>query len=221
MFSLEAIIFDLFGARDKAEDLFKDISGEGLHERFLKLIAKDLDDNEIALANLLVENTGNPFTCLDRFVPYREATFGTPPFVPGIPERRKFIALIKEANRRKGTKWGYTILFTILGMTSITITEYPPVYGFDSPGTFDDPGRVFDQKCRGCSKYSVALTGYAPLTASLIQSISSIIDYNEPINARLEDVTYNGVSIISSVLPILLQQNGGAILQEDGYFINI
>ena len=48
MFSLQAIIFDLFGARDKAEDLFKDISGEGLHERFLKLIAKDLDDNEIS-----------------------------------------------------------------------------------------------------------------------------------------------------------------------------
>lgn len=221
MFQLKNIIFELFGYRDKAEDLFKDSSGKGLHQRLEELLAEDLDVNEIELANKLVENTANPFTCLPRFVPYREATFGTPAFVSGIPERRKFVALIKEANRRKGTKWGYKILFTILGMTSVTITEFPPVFGFDSPGTFDDPGRVFDQKCRGCSGYSVALLGGLPLSASLIASIASIIDYNEPINARLQDVTYNGISIYSSVAPILLQESGGAILQENGGFINL
>lgn len=212
MFALKEIIFDLFGVRDRRNDLFKNVDGKGLHQRFNELLADDLDANEISLINLLLENTANPFSCFEKYIPYREATFGTPIMSSDIYIRRKIVAYIKEINKLKGTKIGYSMLFTMVGIASTTIVEFPPVFGFDSPGTFDDDSRVFDQKCKGCSNYSIELTGTAPLTNSLLQSIAAIILYNEPLNADLLDVTYNGVLLLSgNKITIIIDNNGDAI----------
>lgn len=214
MWKLKDIIFNFFGPRDKAEDLFKNIDGEGLSQRFNELVAKDLDDNELLLVALLVENTQNPWTCFAQYIPYHESLFGLPIFSTDIYIRRKIVALIKEINRRKGTIWGYTFLFRILGFQTFTLTEAMPVFGFDR-GIFDDTNRRFDQKCAGCSNYSIALTGANQVSQSIINSILAVIKYNQPINARLSDATYNGVSIFAPN-GFLQQENLGYILQENG-----
>jgi hypothetical protein len=195
MFALKPIIFDFFGLRDRTEDKFPDANGKGLHQRFIELMAGDLDDNELSLINLLVENTCNPFTCFERFIPDREGTFGTPIMSPDAYTRRKIIALIKEVNRRKGTKWGYIFLFRMLGFYDAVINEIFPVYGFDSPTTFDDPDRVFDMRCYGCSGYTIDLFGGMVITDAIIQSVNAVIKYNEPINADLVAINYNGVAL--------------------------
>lgn len=190
MFSLKNIIYDLFGYLDKYEDLYKDVDQKGLHQRFNELLAQDLDDNEIMAVNLLVENTQNPFLCLNKFIPYRESSFGMPSFSSDLTLRRKFISFIKEVNRRKGTKSSYEMMFSFVGITAV-LTEIQPTYGFDSAGTFDDSSRVFDQKCKGCSGYELELTASLVLTPELLYTIGRIVAYCEPINARLLNITYN------------------------------
>lgn len=213
-FSLKNIIFDFWGVRDKLNDVNKDVNGRGFNQRFIELLAEDLDANEISLINFLVENTRNPYTCFPRFIPYHENGFGLPVFSTNTYTRRKVVALIRLLNQRKGTKWGYTYLFWILGFTSVTITEYPPFYGFDSPTTFDDPDRVFDQKCRPCSNYSIALTGSASMTNELINTILTAIAYNEPINANLTGITYNGAPLYTTIM-MWIDANGDLIFNND------
>ena len=198
MFKLKEVIFDYFGRRDRINDINKDADNKGLHQRFNELLAGDLDDNELLLINLLVENTRNPFTLLEQFLPYREQEFGMPLFTSNLYTRRKFAAYIRELNRRKGTKLGYELMFQLLGFDSATITPLPPESGFDSPLTFDDIGRVFDQKCKGCSPYIIDLYGSLPITSELIQSVFNVIKYNEPINAGLLAINYNGSTFVST-----------------------
>lgn len=192
MFSLKDIVFNFFGVRDRTDDLFKDGNNRGLNQRFNELLAKDLDDNEIQLINLLVENNCDPYQCLTKFLDLREATFAMPTFTGNEYKRRKIIALISQINKRKGTVYGYTILFYILGFQTVEITEIANIYGFDSPTTFDSPSRRFDMKCHGCLNYTIALTGTMDMNDALYASIMAVIEYNEPIDADLIELTYNG-----------------------------
>jgi len=217
MFKLKDIIFDLFGRRDWVKDIFKNAEGKGLHQRFQELLADDLDDNEIALINNLVENTQNPKICFHKFIPYHEQQFGFPVISSNIEIRRKFMLLKKELNRVKTTKLGYLYMFRILGFADCVIDEIEPVYGFDSPGTFDDPVRVFDQKCKGCSKYIVNLFGTLPITAELVQSILEVIKYNEPIFADLQSITYNGDPLLSGVAITMFVDVNGDLVYTNPY----
>lgn len=195
MFLLKDIIFDLFGFRDRKEDINKDVNNKGLHQRFIELLAEDLDDNELSLINNLIENTLNPNTAFVRFLPNLEYTFGTPAFSSDAVMRRKILTFIARVNPYRGTKLGYILILRLLGFTGANFIENNNSYGFDSPITFDDPIRFFDMKCKGCSSYEIDVLGTLTLTPALIQSIKEIIKYNEPINADLISLKYNGVTI--------------------------
>lgn len=190
---LKDVIYDLFGVRDTVEDLFKDpTTNKGLHQRFIELLAGDLDDNELELIASIVANTQNPRTVFEKFLPYRELTFGVPAFINDEQIRRKVLCFISEINRRKGTFSGYRILLNLLELTDIVITELPIISGFDSPETFDSPVRTFDQKCAACSCYMVSVMGSGLLSAEKLAAIKLMIKYNEPINAKLKLIEYNG-----------------------------
>jgi len=213
MFQLKPIIFSFFGIRDAVEDLFKDTNNKGLHQRFNELLAEDMDDNELDLINNLTENTQNPLTVFEKFLGYRELTFGVPAFDGNEAIRRKVLCFISEVNRRKGTKTGYSILLTILGYTDIVITEFLPISGFDSPVTFDDPNRHFDQRCQNCTKYSIAFDGVGALTVDQFGSILKVIEYNEPINAILESIIYNGAPV--DIISVFVAPNGDLFYNND------
>lgn len=211
-FKLKDIIFDFFGVRDRVNDINKDSDNKGLNQRFNELLAGDLDDNEISLTNNLVENTRDCEINFEKYLPYLEFELGIPIFSNDIETRRKFIKHITYLNNRKGTDLGYILMFQLLGFTSANINYAPPYYGFDSQGTFDDIGRVFDQKCKGCSKYSIELFGTLPITPELIASVFSVIEYNEPINAKLESISYNGSPLVNLYqISITVDANGDLI----------
>jgi len=156
-FKVQTIIWDLFGERANINDKFKNSAGKGLQQRFVELLAKDFDDNEGGLINLMVDHTRDPFTQLQRFIPYHEGIRGVPLISTSIPVRRKLNNFHRRLIQRKGTKSGYEMLLKIIGFATVTINEIVNVSGFDSAVLFDDPVRLFDQRCKSCSDYDVVL----------------------------------------------------------------
>lgn len=217
-FILKNIIFDLFGSRDKQNDVLPDTNGRGLHQRFNELLADDLDNNELYLINMLVENTQHPYYCESAFLPYRENTFGTPIFSQDVYTRRKIINLISKINPRRGTQDGYRLLFNILGFSYTIITELVNQYGFDNPTIgFDDANRVFDNKCGGCSYYKIDLVGSMTVDAAIIQSVLTVIDYNEPINAKLQHINYNGSPLANGIYITFTIDSAGNLIYSNPY----
>lgn len=192
-------IFKYFTKSDKSLDTSKDINDKGTLERYNETIGADIDVLTPFIDNI-IDNLYNPETCFDRYVPYLESMTGfdidngTLYLLPTLDWRRRVLKHIFRYYHIKGTKRGYEVLFTILGMT-MALTEYDNVNSFDSPLTFDDVGRVFDKgRCYACSGYSIDLVG-PTITPELETAILNIIKFNEPINARLVYLKYNSVPI--------------------------
>jgi hypothetical protein len=117
-------------------------------------------------------------------------------FSSEYPMMRKILRFLIGLYKIKGTVNGYKVLFRMIGIDGeITITEYSMNTGFDSSITLDDPIRRLDSYSATCSPYSIVLTGIQPMTDELIAQISSVVVWNEPINAKLISLTYNGSTI--------------------------
>ncbi len=74
-----------------------------------------------------------------------------------------------------------------------TVIEFVDTAGFDSGETFDIGEFDSDTSC--CITYNVRLGSTLTYEASIIRSIESIIEFNEPITAQLREVTLNGIPI--------------------------
>jgi hypothetical protein len=198
MWSFEEGIFNRFyTVFDKRVDNNKDVNGKGTLERFNETIGKDLDENIVPLIENLLEYIYEHETAYDRYVPYMESMFGFKRgnwnlyFTNDLTVRRKVLKYIQPWHNLRGTERLYHILFGMLGLT-LVLVENPAGYGFDSPVTFDDTERRFDSTCPTCSSYTMALTGTVPMTPELLRALESIVEFNEPINAQLISLTYNG-----------------------------
>lgn len=78
----------------------------------------------------------------------------------------------------------------------------------DNP-TFDQEGRTFDSKCNGCGKYVVRLYHPDPITIDLHNTIFRIIEYCEPINAKLMIVFYNDILLMADdSISVWIDENG-------------
>lgn len=194
-----------FTSHDKRTDSNKDVNGKGTLERFTEIVGKDLDENIMPLLDNLLLNIYPHDTAFDRYIPYLESMFGFKYtnwnlyLSSAISMRRNVLAVIHRLHSIRGSYRGYEVCFSMLGMT-IVLTEHPAGYGFDSIVTLDDVNRTFDSNCPTCSDYSLDLTGTITITPAVLQAIASIIEFNEPINARLRSLTYNG-SPISITFP--------------------
>lgn len=192
-----------FTTHDKVTDSYKNNQGKGLLERYNECIGADIDNELKPLIDNLLINILPPATALGRYVPFLESGLGFKRrtnnlyFSQNIQVRREILEVIDKLDGIRGTSTAYDILFAMLGMSSTTITEYPAGYGFDSHVTFDDDDRTFDSMCPSCSDYSIDLTGSLTINQQILDAITSIITYNQPINARLRDITYNGSSLFA------------------------
>lgn len=202
MLSLFNTLFSRFFHRsDKQSDPNKDINGKGTLERYNQIIAKDIDENITPFIENIFDNLVVPFLMLDKYIPDREQSLGNDYlFLSFDPMMRKRI--IKHWHRYvaiRGTIPGYQVLFAMLGITAV-ITEVWDTGGFDSATEFDSDIRpTFDNgRCQPCSPYTIDLTG-PTITPELYQAIWSIIQFNEPINADLESITYNSVPLFPLV----------------------
>lgn len=195
--SYELTIFELFSKYDKRTDTNKDGDGKGTLERYNECIGVSIDEDVKWYMDNMMENIYDPDLCLSRYVVYLESMFGfnqelnTLYLGADIATRRKIVQKFFRWVNIKGTKRAYILQFAMLGL-AVDITEYWPEYGFDSPVTLDDVDRRFDMRCATCSAYSIDITTELELTPAMQRAINSIILFNEPINARIKGVTFNG-----------------------------
>ena len=188
-------IFDLFGIQAKVDDINKDVNDKGFHQRFQELLAGDLDDNELDLINNFVSNIISPYDLQEKYVIYKEYLMGFDlPISADDYFRKKLYPLLYRLYDIKGSIPAYVQFFRLIGFDTCNITESVASEGFDHDTlTFDSDERpVFDSTGSVSGYYNVVLTGSLPLTDQLRQFIFNVIKINEPINAALNAVTYNG-----------------------------
>lgn len=213
MIGLENRIFRLFGPAEKEYDTYRDVNGQGISERYQRLHGQYFDEEIDPYLSAIVENTVDPRTALLKFLPVLEYQLGTPPNLGSSEaQRRKVMQMIVTLYKIKGTARCYEAVFRLLGFDTTVITEYYPESKFDMPPPFDTIGRKFDQKCRTCSQYSLALTGTVIITPELEALVFAAVEFCEPINADLLGITYNGNPV----------GGGGAValnVSQDGYLV--
>jgi hypothetical protein len=191
-------IWKYFGEYYDKYDSYKDINGKGLLQRFNEIIGEDIDNNILPYLDNLYENTLLGDSILEKFLGDLEATIGIYLRFSDLGSLRKnYLKIAFLMYKIKGTKRGYEVLLRWLGFDTVEINEFWEVGGFDSPLNLDDPLRRFDSggRCSGCSDYEIVLTGTLVLTEQLARYINNIVLFNEPINARLRRILYNGDDI--------------------------
>ena len=218
MFILKDVIFSYFGRTEAVRDSNKDGDGKGTVQRMNEAYAEDFDTNVLTPTQELVQNTIDPRTCSSGFLPYLQ-------FIPGVPYidtdeamNRKLVKYSEKFAGIRGTKLALrTIYLNFMGMLTFSITEYWMDWTYDNGGVvkYDNTGGYkYDMsKCQQyCSEYSIALTG-TPSTLSVDQVIAvfAALIYNEPINAHLRTLTYNGVELAPYIVVISIDSDGDLI----------
>ncbi|CAB4185257.1 hypothetical protein UFOVP1492_93 [uncultured Caudovirales phage] len=190
MINYENSLFALLGNNQSRTDLNKDGQRRGTLERFIRTIGYSIDTELIPLLEKVLDNTYSPRTAFSTMLLYLESMFGVVLTSLSLATRRKVLTFIRLMANIKGTPRAYHVWFSKFGIT-VVITEIWYDWGFDSDITFDHTIRHFDSKCQPCSPYQLAITGPS-LNQELSNLISAVINFNEPINATLTVVTYNG-----------------------------
>jgi len=193
---------DYFTPYEKEVDTNKDGNDKGTYERYISVVGDLLDQDYVPLIDEAVQNLHDVDQCLERYLAYKEAAVGYTHsenlliLYDTIPMRRAVLRHIMKIYRWKGTKKALTILFNMLGITNITITEHFDDHGFDSAETLDSDNRIFDSKCDQCTEYSIALVYGGSVTNELKQAILNIVKFNEPVICKLRSLTLNGNPIV-------------------------
>lgn len=218
-FLLKDTIFGFFGRRYKRKDSNKDLAGKGTFERYHESIGEDFDENELLLIQNFVANLVDPQTAFERFIPSLECMVGMdlPLLGEGIDKRRKLIQFSNSLYNLKGTPRLIRIMLKWLGFDTVTIQEFFKNSSFDSDTTFDSNSRpTFDNFCDPCFDYSIFLTGSVVIDQNILQSIFNILKFNEPVNATLRTVVYNGDFLVQEIISVNILPNGD--LQYDNQF---
>lgn len=196
---LKHYIFPLFGVNAKVKDTYKDAYGKGINERYQEAIGETYDDELQDLIDLFLDRTIIAETMLSRMIPYMEYNLGNPVVVlDSVSMRRKILKFAQHIYNIKSTQKSYEVLLKLLGFNTVIVEEFADNEGFDSDLTLDDDFRTFDGSNKACNFYSVHLTGGVAITQTVYDAIIRIIEYLEPINADLREITYNGSSLVLS-----------------------
>jgi len=215
-------IFGYFGSFEKINDTFKDVDGKGIYERYNESLGLDFDENLGGLIEDLLQNTLVPMSTLDRFVVYLEQMLGIRLGIFNTLEgRRKYLELFNRICDIKGTVRAYKIMLMWLGFDQVNIIEHPRGSGFDSEFTFDHSRRRFDagRGC-GCREYSIQLEGNNLIDQDIIQQIFNIIEFNEPIDARIRSLTMNGGFLVQNVIDIYISDGTDGNIAGDLIYNN-
>lgn len=180
-------------------DTYKDANGDGILMRYLSVLGYELDMdivNQIPCYLKIID----PTTCAEEFLIHLSDVLGNPPDIfNDISLYRKLLNYIVAVYKIKGTVAAYELFFSLLGY-DIAIVEIEPVNNesqYDIEGEYDTGNidSVYDNnRCSPCSAYSITfypqtLEGIN-ITQSLLDRLRVAIDFNEPINAKLRDLTF-------------------------------
>ena len=193
-------LFNLFPYRFREEDTYKDGDGKGLLERYMQALGEELDEEVIPPISLIAE-LNDPELVSDKHLVHLADFLGNPPHTFGDDTKyRKLLKYLVKINQHKGTEEGYKLIFGVLGV-DVTITEVEPTSNIYDDTLEYDSGNIYDSNCPPCSKYSLAIEdpdgncpeiGDAESDPVLYALLRKIIEYVEPINAMMTNLTYNG-----------------------------
>jgi len=211
MFSFKSWIFpNLYTSYDKRTDPNKDSNGKGTHERFCETVGLEWDRYLLPYIKGLQPSLYHPKNVLDKYVASLEKQLGYDPdwqwfYDQSLMVRRRLLDIMPRLLQIRGTIFCHRLMFGWKGWDMV-LTETFIEGGFDSPDTFDSDVRTFDSSCPSCSNYHIALTGTQetanpaiPLSDDSLLLIATIIVFNQPINAVLTEVTFNGTDITSQI----------------------
>lgn len=183
------------------DTLYKDVNGDGLLKRYLRVPGMELDANFMPFMDNFL-NLIDLIQCDDKFLPLIGGILGYPPSISGDnPTYRKVLAYAVAIYKVKGTLKSFQILFNLIGL-DIDIKEAVPKkevkYDLD-PAAIYDNNNIYDSDCDHCSGFWILWRPTAnpcnifngdlgSFSASVLASINNIICFLTPINA-----TYLGI----------------------------
>lgn len=192
-------MFSLLPWYFKKNDTFKDNDNKGLLERYLSIFGQEIDEEIIpkieCYMNIIVAQE-----CESRFLIHLSDVLGNPPDVfNNETQYRNLLAYIVSIYKIKGTKAAYELFFGLLGFTielvELSVTNAESQYNNDGSYDTGDSDSIYDQtKCSPCSDYDITffpkdLTNLV-LSSDTLDALNDAIDFNEPINATLNNLTF-------------------------------
>lgn len=109
---------------------------------------------------------------------------------------RNLLSYIVSVYKIKGTKKAYELFFSVLGF-DIDLVEIEPSsleINYDSDNQYDS-GHLYDQNnCVSCSYYDITFyykdSSNTVLGQDILERLKEAITFNEPINAKLRNLTF-------------------------------
>ena len=190
--------FNKLPAYFKTNDSYKDVNGEGLLERYLRIYGLEIDEEIIPkIENYL--DTIDPLICDEKFLNLIAYQLGNPPdFFGNTSLYRKFLSVIVEIYKIKGTRKSYLLLFALLGYNVDLIMFYPRDIIYDNGEIYDDEEPIlYDDVCGTCVPYMILFYAadtncqrpqdyYIPeISPDIWQLFRRVACFLEPINAKL------------------------------------
>lgn len=170
-------------------DTYKDTSGKGLLERYLRGIGTEVDDNLVDfIINLL--DILSPQLSPESLLVFLSSNLGyIPSFDQDTNTYRRILSAAPALYKLKGTVLSFEMLFEILGYTVEVVEELPlkPVI-YDSGFIYDDPANRYDSECQWCSGFYLKIWPISnPETFEIPESVGiwlpKVCEFLRPINA--------------------------------------
>lgn len=184
--------FRQFPRYHQVNDTYKNVDGQGILQRYLRVYGDELDQNFVPYIENFLDII-DYIKCEDKFLPLIGSILGYPPSINGLPETyRKILAYCIAIYKVKGNCTSYEILFNIFGMEveiemdtpqkKLTYDPFPNITYDEDPTPYR-----YDSDCEYCTNYMLKVRNIngSPLDPNLLTKIQSIICWIEPINARL------------------------------------
>lgn len=201
----------------RMNDSYKDKNGDGLLMRYLTVFGDEIDQEIIPTIECYI-NIIDAQKADAKFLTHISDVLGNPPDVFGQDDKyRNLLSYICSIYKIKGTKVAYELFFSILGF-DIDLVEIEPNQGFseyDDGGQYDN-GLIYDvNRCEPCSEYDITFypkdAGFV-LTPDIVDKLKSAIKFNEPINARLRNLTM-GIKL-KDTLKLSIKEKPNNLIEE-------
>lgn len=211
-FSLKNIIFTkLHPKPDKFYDPNKNLDPQGQNrgtvQRYQETLGDDYDTEIQSLIDSLVQNNLDPEQAMSRFLPLLEYRMRT----VSITDRRKALQYAIWWAMLRGTRRGYRVMLSAIGLILDDLVELDPEGGFDVQNhTLDEDKHTFDTACPPCSEYELHLSTMSGVTfdQDLKALLFNVIRFNEPINAVLAFVMVDGSLVVEDIISVNVTSSG-------------
>lgn len=215
MIALKDYVINLLPDYIIDHDSYKDSDGKGFVQRYLEIFGAELDEQYYPLIEQIIDNVDPRQVLKADYLDYISVMIGDTPTIALTDDNYKnLLTFIISLYKAKGTHRSYDYGFYMLKMEA-TVNEIDEVANTYDDTISYDADFNYDISCEPCSEYDLVLTGTDTFTADLYHRVKTIIFLIEPINATLNDLSYNGDVIDAMVIEVTVDENGDLIYNNE------